>query len=285
MEHIFVQSLIQIVFCSLLVAMLLISKRFMTNAIAILIIIEMVVAIQLNAFYTVASEWKSKELHTWMKQLPEAFPIPEGKVSENTDGRGMFLPVWRNTGIFHKRISRQGFSSFCLNDYLNLLEKYPQLTDVSLNNDFIYFTPDVFSNDELSENPPDSFLSSFVFIPDRIHARLNKDSFMAGSKDKIEVLDFSPVQIKARITTEQTQLLVLLQSFYPGWELYINGEQSRIIKANILFMSAVIDKGEHEIEFVYKNKTIVYAFILSVFFLLVVLVMLFLPERKISTND
>lgn len=47
-------------------------------------------------------------------------------------------------------------------------------------------------------------------------------------------------------------VLVLADSFYPGWEVYVNGEKKEILRANFFFRGVLLPPGNHLVEFKYQ---------------------------------
>jgi hypothetical protein len=46
-------------------------------------------------------------------------------------------------------------------------------------------------------------------------------------------------------------ILVLADSYYPGWKAYVDGRETRILKANHFFRAVALAEGEHVVEFKY----------------------------------
>jgi uncharacterized membrane protein YfhO len=46
--------------------------------------------------------------------------------------------------------------------------------------------------------------------------------------------------------------LVLTDCYFPGWRVYVDGERSKIYKADYIFRAVALQKGEHKLHFVYK---------------------------------
>lgn len=280
MEHVFFQSFIHILFIIPVVVWIVFRFNKAERIIPILIIAEMCLAVQFNLFYTVVSHKKPVELHANIKKLPQAFPLPEGKISDYSEAEGIFLPVWRNTGIFSKKISHEGFSSFWLTSYFDLFDDHPEFAALCLQNNILYLSDQVRNAKNLPDHFTDSSSRTDVYLNKTDYELLASDSLKMSSKDQIVITSFSPVQISAKIHTAHPLLLVFLQSSFPGWKLKVDGNNTRIMNANILFMAAYLDKGKHIVTFTYENRTIIYAFIISSSFLFIFLLYLIFRKRK-----
>ena len=59
----------------------------------------------------------------------------------------------------------------------------------------------------------------------------------------------SHVQIRARLSTPG--ILVLTDSYYPGWKVFVDGAQKKLLRANHFFRAVELPAGNHSVEFVY----------------------------------
>ena len=285
-EHIFLQAFIQIIILSVFIIFLRSGSKLMLKWIILLIVMDMIVSVQLNVFYTGVSHKKPKALKEQIEKLPGGFPIPSGKIIKQNDGSRVFLPVWRNTGIFYKEIHYDGFSSFWLNNYVELFNNYPNLSTAILNNELVYLSDQLFPYDSLSD--------SSIRLKDHLHlhfknaTELKTDSFKLFPDDTVHITNFSPNKIELKTQTNNKVLLTLLQSNYPGWEVRVDGVQKEIIPSNILYMSVVIPSGQHKVVFKYRNPVVKASFFISYSFLLLLLIILTwmtIMNQKVGRND
>jgi hypothetical protein len=65
----------------------------------------------------------------------------------------------------------------------------------------------------------------------------------------------NPNQVQAVIETDHDGILVISDVFYPGWELFVNGEKQKIYKANTTFRAGVQKAGVNHILFNYNPKS------------------------------
>lgn len=56
--------------------------------------------------------------------------------------------------------------------------------------------------------------------------------------------------------TEQPGILVLSDSYYPGWKAYIDGAEARILRANYAVRAVILDGGKHTVRFVYEPDSL-----------------------------
>lgn len=72
-----------------------------------------------------------------------------------------------------------------------------------------------------------------------------------NSEFKIDLLSEDALYVKAKVTTLTDGVLVLADNYFPGWRAYINGEETKIFRANFLFRGIYLPKGNHTVEFKY----------------------------------
>ena len=72
-------------------------------------------------------------------------------------------------------------------------------------------------------------------------------------KATIEKDNINSMTVKAVLS--QPGFLVLSENHYPSWKVYVDGKPDKIYRANYLFRAVYLDKGEHEIRFVFDSVT------------------------------
>lgn len=71
--------------------------------------------------------------------------------------------------------------------------------------------------------------------------------------------------IKGSITVSENKLLCLSIPYTKGWTAYVDGVETELVKANIMFMALELDEGEHEIELRYSTPNLKAGIVISVF--------------------
>jgi uncharacterized membrane protein YfhO len=59
-------------------------------------------------------------------------------------------------------------------------------------------------------------------------------------------------EITIEVTANRESLLVLNDTWYPGWKATINGVSQPIQRANAFFRGVIVDAGTHRVSFVYQ---------------------------------
>lgn len=67
-----------------------------------------------------------------------------------------------------------------------------------------------------------------------------------------EIVSYAPERVAIRAKTDTAALLVLTDTFFPGWYARVDGAETPILRANYLFRAVVLPAGEHEVVFEYK---------------------------------
>ena len=81
-------------------------------------------------------------------------------------------------------------------------------------------------------------------------------------------------------------LLVLADSWYPGWEATVNGQPAKVLPVDTLFRGVEVGEGEHQVVFEYKPFSLKLGIAISLLALLIVGANLrhFLPRRRNSSE-
>ncbi|MBI4490037.1 MAG: YfhO family protein [Deltaproteobacteria bacterium] len=86
-----------------------------------------------------------------------------------------------------------------------------------------------------------------------------KKSFQAEAK----ILRYTNNQVTIRASLNGSGVLVLADSFYPGWRAYVDGKENEILRANLFFRGVPLPAGEHLVEFRYQPRSFAFGLVLS----------------------
>lgn len=84
------------------------------------------------------------------------------------------------------------------------------------------------------------------------------------SDSKLDIRTYSPSYIKANSITNTDSLLYLSDTYYPGWNAYIDNVKTEIYKANYTFRAVKVPEGTHTIDFKYEPKSFQYGLWISI---------------------
>lgn len=285
-QNILLQGSIQLIFIGIFIIIITTSvKKHWFEITSILIILNLFIALQLNIAYVGVSPASPKELHDYLSTLPKDFPIPfNNKIIENTEQIGQKHGLYRNTSGFHKRVSADVFNSYVFKNYLKLADSFPLLFNSIQKNPLLYFSDVIYSDSEAAKLDSSTITNKTIVLSDNdysvIAAKIKSDH-LNSTDETIVIKSFNPNSINSKIRSSKTQLLTILQSYYTGWEVFIDNYPANIIVSNYLTMSVLVPNGEHEVLFIYKNPTIITAAIISYSsFLIVVIILSFIWIKK-----
>lgn len=77
----------------------------------------------------------------------------------------------------------------------------------------------------------------------------------AAGKGEALLRHYSPHRVKLDASLDREGLLVFTDVFFPGWKVLVNGEPREILRVDYTFRGVLLEKGEHEVEFVYRPSS------------------------------
>ncbi len=105
-----------------------------------------------------------------------------------------------------------------------------------------------------------------------------------GPEEAVTIIAYEAERLALRARADSAAVLVVADSFYPGWEATVDGQPAAILRANLLFRGVALAPGEHEVIFTYHPTTWLRGLYVSLgaLTLLVIglLTSVFLPRRK-----
>ena len=69
--------------------------------------------------------------------------------------------------------------------------------------------------------------------------------------NSVIIEEYRENKISLDVRTAKEGILVLTDTYYPGWEALVDGKETKIYRANYNFRAIIIPKGEHQIVFKY----------------------------------
>jgi len=88
-------------------------------------------------------------------------------------------------------------------------------------------------------------------------ALLSKEIDLPGGKPgKAVITSDRPGKIRVATEAESKQLLVLSESFHEGWRAAVDGRQTPVLRIYGDFMGCAVDAGSHEVEFIFRPKSL-----------------------------
>ena len=72
---------------------------------------------------------------------------------------------------------------------------------------------------------------------------------------RAEILKYANSYVAIQASLNKPGVLVLTDSFYPGWRVYVDGKEQEILRANVFFRAVPLSAGEHIVEFRYEPRS------------------------------
>jgi hypothetical protein len=92
-----------------------------------------------------------------------------------------------------------------------------------------------------------------------------RGSLTATQQISARILDakFANQSIAIQTEAPAASLVVISQSHYPAWKAYVDGQPTKIWRANYAFQALEVPAGRHQIQLVYEDKALLAGAVLS----------------------
>ena len=77
-------------------------------------------------------------------------------------------------------------------------------------------------------------------------------SFAMPQTSSVDIVSYEPERVRIHVDTDGPAWLLLTDTYYPGWQATINGEEAPIYAADLLFRAVAIPPGSSTVEFTYQ---------------------------------
>ncbi len=266
-ELIFLQSLLLVGLVGGLWVLLRLNNISWRIAIIIFVSIEAISFTRMNAYSTILYDRSLSDASVGMDDLPSGYPTPSVTLSLTTfndvDQSQHFIQLWKNLSMYLKTPTFDGISPYA----------YHTMAEAVESGEF----------DKIVKYP-------LVFFADRIDEQSHIDtaSIDQFSFRKLSIQTFNPNLIAIETNTKSKgKYLVYVQNQHPSWNVYIDGQQSNILRVSDTFMAVCIPAGKHVIDFKFEPRSIINAsyvslstLLLSILFLLVVWIKSLKSQKK-----
>ena len=75
-------------------------------------------------------------------------------------------------------------------------------------------------------------------------------------RDSVTLLQDRANEVILDVSTDQPGFLVLSDSFYPGWKVYVDDREARLLRANHVARAVQLDAGSHRVRFAYEPLSV-----------------------------
>jgi uncharacterized membrane protein YfhO len=82
------------------------------------------------------------------------------------------------------------------------------------------------------------------------------------------------------VSANRAGVVVLLDSFDPGWGAWVDGKPERVLRANLSFRAVPVPPGPHRVEMRYRPRALYLGLVVSALSALVALTAALIPWRR-----
>jgi hypothetical protein len=97
---------------------------------------------------------------------------------------------------------------------------------------------------------------------------------------KVEILDYQASEVRIKTHSSASGLLVLSDTYYPGWKATVDGQSVPIIRANGVMRAVALGAGDHTVLFKYAPESLKTGKLISSVTLLLSVLLLIMLTRK-----
>jgi len=228
-----------------------------------LLLVELFIFVPFVSHYTAIYDVNPTAINESIKKNAKPFnKLSLEPIKQHSRDLDQMPNLWATINVYLKNIDHGGYNSFYFSALQSLEENYPKIKKNLYKNPVVYLTNHFQLDNNIDENKFDSTItivenkSVYRFCQEKVNSKkpLNYT---------VDVLAFNPEGFKFQINTNNAAVLNLLQSYYPGWEVYVDEQQFPLLQLNKVFMGVYFPQGQHLVEFKYRNKMVIKAAILS----------------------
>lgn len=102
------------------------------------------------------------------------------------------------------------------------------------------------------------------------------------TRGSADIVQYEPNRIHLKTTSTGPAILVLSENHYPGWRAYVDGDSVETLRVNYNLRGVLLSAGNHEVELLYRPKSLFLGLIISAVILLALILWWsrILPERR-----
>lgn len=100
-----------------------------------------------------------------------------------------------------------------------------------------------------------------------------------SSYKEVRVLYYQDTKVKIQTSADSDGFLVLADSYYPGWKVYVDEKEKEVLAANVNQRAVYLEKGEHDIVYSYEPKSVRIGGIISLTTHILLILLVFLSLK------
>lgn len=102
------------------------------------------------------------------------------------------------------------------------------------------------------------------------------------TQNKLEDIKINSNTITGNISVDKDKLLVLSIPYQKGWTAYVDGKETEIQKANLMYSGIFLEPGDHDIKLVFRRPGIKASLCLSAVGIVIFIIALIIRRRRIK---
>lgn len=102
-----------------------------------------------------------------------------------------------------------------------------------------------------------------VLLNDAPASALIDDSALGDANDDVTITEYKPERVVARVQMHSPGYLVLTDSWYPGWTVWVDGIETPLFRADYIFRAVPLGSGQHSVVFEYRPATLMWGTLIS----------------------
>jgi hypothetical protein len=99
----------------------------------------------------------------------------------------------------------------------------------------------------------------------------------------VDIVRYEHQSVSIHASLNDSGILVIADSYYPGWKAYVDGKEVPIMRANHFFRAVALSEGQHVVEFKYEPLSFKIGLLISlttIIALVIISMIVFLRNRK-----
>ncbi len=117
--------------------------------------------------------------------------------------------------------------------------------------------------DLVNKNAGQLSTTAIIPEPDARYATFSPGKNAQGTFD-VQFEVYKPSFIKMNVDTSGPGLLVISNTYFPGWHVYVDNEETRLIQTDYAFDGVFLEKGVHTVVLTYKPLSFLIGLILTI---------------------
>ncbi|MFC1806986.1 YfhO family protein [Candidatus Omnitrophota bacterium] len=121
-----------------------------------------------------------------------------------------------------------------------------------------------------------------VVLEEDIDLKEGLPNFADTADGMVEMLSYKAHTIDLVSSASRDSILVLSDTYYPGWKVYVDGQEEKIYRANYFLRGVRVPAGEHVVQFVYKPFSFFLGALISIITILTILLYTIIGHLRLT---